>query len=93
MSERKLFKVAKKFTDKIPGGLSDGKSPSDFDPKALKDGIKIEKEHTKDSDLAKEIAMDHLTEDSDYYKKLKLMEEVSYDDLVKAIKMLKDSKK
>ena len=60
--------------DKIPGGLADKKKPSDFDPKKLKAGIKIEMEHTNDRSVAQEIAMDHLTEDSEYYKKLKEVE-------------------
>lgn len=43
--------------------------------KQLSKGIKIEKEHTKDSKLAHEIAMDHLAEDPNYYTKLKKIEE------------------
>ena len=35
---------------------------------------KVEMEHTNDPDIAREIAMDHLTEDPDYYKKLEVME-------------------
>jgi hypothetical protein len=33
-------------------------------------GIKIESEHTSDEDTAREIALDHLSEDPDYYIKL-----------------------
>jgi hypothetical protein len=40
----------------------------------LKMGIKIEKEHTRDENTAKEIAMDHLWEDPKYYTKLKKVE-------------------
>jgi hypothetical protein len=36
----------------------------------LTKGIKVEMEHTKDRDVAKEIAMDHLFEDPNYYNKL-----------------------
>lgn len=39
--------------------------------KALEIGIKTEHEHTKDSSIAKEIALDHLAERPDYYDKLK----------------------
>lgn len=60
--------------DKIPGGLADKKSPEDFDKKKLAQGVKVEMEHTSDKAVAKEIAMDHLTEDPDYYKKLKTIE-------------------
>lgn len=57
----------KKVKDQVPGGLADGRPDSDFDPKQLAKGISIEVEHTKDKDLAKEIAKDHLTELSNYY--------------------------
>lgn len=63
-----------KKADKLPGGLADKKKPSDFPAAALKQGIKVELEHTKDRALAREIAMDHLTEDLKYYDKLKLVE-------------------
>lgn len=64
----------KKREDKIPGGLADKKSEKDFNPKSLKQGTKVELEHTSDKSIAQEIAMDHLTEDSKYYKKLKEVE-------------------
>lgn len=40
---------------------------SDFDPISLCIGVLIELEHGYDFDMAKEIAKDHLTEDSEYY--------------------------
>lgn len=42
--------------------------------KQLKMGIKVEMEHTNDKEKAKEIAMDHLWEDPNYYTKLKKIE-------------------
>lgn len=36
----------------------------------LKQGIKVEKEHTEDVGLAREIALDHLSEVPDYYTRL-----------------------
>lgn len=60
--------------EKIPGGLASGKSKKDFDKDSLKEGTQAELEHTSDKDIASEIAMDHLTEDKQYYKKLKNME-------------------
>jgi hypothetical protein len=39
--------------------------------KALKIGISVEREHTKNDRVAKEIALDHLGERPDYYDKLK----------------------
>ena len=84
---KKILKLCKKFekasnklikniskSDKLQGGLADGKSPKDFDKDALRRGTLVEEEHTEDSDLAQEIAMDHLTEDPDYYDKLEKME-------------------
>jgi len=45
-----------------------------FDAEQLNMGIEIEKEHTDDPALAKEIAKDHLAEIPDYYTRLKKME-------------------
>ena len=58
------------WKDQIPGGKADKKLPSDFDPEQLAKGVKVELEHTSSPHLAKEIAMDHLAEDPDYYTKL-----------------------
>ena len=73
---KKAAKVLDDFlkSEKFKGGLGDGKPDSNFDPEALKAGIKVEMEHTSDPSAAKEIAKDHLTEDKDYYKKLAKME-------------------
>lgn len=60
--------------DQIPGGLADTKTAKDFNPAALKKGIAVELEHTTDAKIAKEIAMDHLTEDPKYYDKLEKIE-------------------
>jgi SWI/SNF-related matrix-associated actin-dependent regulator 1 of chromatin subfamily A len=61
-------------SDKIRGGKADDKKPSDFDKKKLAEGMKVEREHTSDKKIAQEIAMDHLTEDPNYYVKLKEVE-------------------
>lgn len=60
--------------DQIKGGLADKKKPSDFDASAIKQGIKVEMEHTDNKSIAREISMDHLAEDPNYYKKLKEVE-------------------
>ncbi len=74
----KIFKIADKFAlllkDLVPGGLADRKDLSDFDEAALQEGIRVEMEHTNNPELALEIATDHLTEDPDYYKKLRSIE-------------------
>jgi 2'-5' RNA ligase len=58
------------WKDKIPGGLSDDKKPSDFPKGPLAKGVKVEMEHTSERPIATEIAMDHLSEDKAYYDKL-----------------------
>ena len=67
--------------NKLKGGLSDGKNLKDLSKKhsvsidtlkkQLKKGISVEKEHTSDGDKAKEIAMDHISENPKYYDELK----------------------
>ena len=52
----------------------------------LKRGITIEHEHTSDSKIAREIALDHLGEDLYYYKKLAKAEVKESDDLFAAAK-------
>jgi hypothetical protein len=68
------IKIILKQSEKIKGGLADKRPDSDFDAEQLKNGIKVEMEHTDDPKIAKEIAKDHLTEDPNYYKKLKKIE-------------------
>lgn len=60
--------------DKLHGGKADKKKPSQFNQKDLEEGVSHEMEHTNDRTIAQEIAMDHLTEDPSYYKKLKTIE-------------------
>lgn len=45
-----------------------------FNPMELKLGIEVEKEHTDNPLIAKEIAKDHLAECPNYYTRLKKME-------------------
>jgi hypothetical protein len=68
MMTKKLLKALEAFllkahVDQLKGGKADNKKPSDFDPQALREGMKVEREHTDDPAIAREIAMDHLTED------------------------------
>jgi hypothetical protein len=68
----------------IPGGLAKGMTLNDIakhhniSPQTLKNefikGYAIEREHTTDVDIAKEIALDHLYEDPNYYSKLSKIE-------------------
>jgi hypothetical protein len=71
--------------EKLKGGKSDNKTFADLVKKyknktqqelksQLSKGIKVEMEHTEDRSVAKEIAIDHLFEDPNYYTKLKKIE-------------------
>jgi hypothetical protein len=53
------------------GGKGDELDEEDVDEDELLMGIEVEREHTKNKKIAKEIALDHLAEDSRYYTKLK----------------------
>lgn len=70
----KIIKTAK-WKEQLEGGLANGKKPDDFDKKKLQEGSKVEKEHSTNKNISTEIAMDHLTEDPNYYKKLEKIEE------------------
>jgi len=61
--------------DKISGGLADKKKDEDFNKNKLKEGMTVESEHTDNVEVAKEIAKDHLTENPEYYKELRKVEE------------------
>ena len=54
----------------LTGGVGDVTAPSNVNTKELSIGIQVEMEHTNDEKIATEIAMDHLTEDPQYYSKL-----------------------
>lgn len=56
--------------DLLPGGKGDARPDWMFDPIQLARGIAVEREHTTNPAVAKEIAKDHLTEDPQYYVKL-----------------------
>lgn len=58
-------------------GMADKKhiSDNDVDPKELAMGLEVEKEHTNDPAVAKQISLDHLAEIPDYYTRLKKMED------------------
>lgn len=81
----KYFKEGlQKIRENLIGGLADKLSVEDIAKKhnvnvehinnQIEKGMKVEQEHTTDSKIAREISMDHLTEDPDYYTKLAKME-------------------
>jgi len=69
--ETEIYKLATKFVNFLTGGRANemGIDEEDVDPKELKIGIGIEHEHVDETDLdvQKRIALDHLSEFSDYY--------------------------
>jgi len=68
-----LFEEIPDHEQSIDGGRADGLEASEFDKKDLMEGAMVELEHTDDIDVAIEIAMDHIDEDPEYYKKLRTM--------------------
>ena len=77
---KKQLRFIKEQQEKIKGGLADNMTLKDIAKKhkvkmedlykEFKMGVKVEFEHTKDKDKAKEIAKDHLYENPKYYSKL-----------------------
>jgi len=67
-----------KKADALPGGKADKKNADDFNPHSILKGMKVEREHTSNKSVAKEIASDHLVEDPAYYDKLQKMEKKSF---------------
>lgn len=65
--------------DVLEGGKADSIPESAFDPKSVERGARVEREHTVDKTIAKEIARDHLAEDPKYYEKLEKMEKKAYE--------------
>lgn len=54
----------------LVGGRGDRLSPSDVSPIEYAKGLRVEKEHTINKEVASEIALDHLAEDDQYYTHL-----------------------
>lgn len=79
------FIKSRKVKEALKGGLADSKPDSKYNKKELKEGVKIEKEHTPIPKVRKEIAKDHLEEIPDYYTRLNQLERKAK----KAKKMLK----
>jgi hypothetical protein len=69
MNYRDFFK--EEISNPIKGGKGDNLDLSKFDKKQVLDGLRVEREHTKNDKIALDIVRDHLKEDPNYYKKLK----------------------
>lgn len=74
MEYKDFFSEFETETDKpsneLKGGVGDSTAPSDVNTAELAIGTQVEMEHTNDTNVATEIALDHLTEDPKYYTKL-----------------------
>lgn len=74
MEKLKNIKTFEEFintrADVVSGGKGDGTQTDEVDPKELQVGVAVELEHTGNEETAKEIAIDHLTENPKYYTKL-----------------------
>lgn len=83
-ADGELNKV-KKEENEIVGGNADDKTVESIAAKhnitveelekAIEQGVKVEAEHTTDTEKAREIALDHLAESPKYYEELAKMEE------------------
>jgi len=58
----------------LKGGIGDNTNPDTLNQAELRKGMAVEREHTTNKAIQKEIATDHLTEDPKYYQKLAKME-------------------
>jgi hypothetical protein len=62
------------ISELVNGGKSKGEDPAGMDPEELRIGIEVESEHVACPEIQRKIAVDHLTEDPQYYSKLAKME-------------------
>ena len=72
-----IFSLASRMAAFLSGGLAkeQGITEKDVSKEELELGIETESEHTEDEEIAKKIALDHLSEIGNYYSLLKDMEE------------------
>jgi hypothetical protein len=59
--------TSKAAADLLPGGAADDKPDTAFPADKLQEGAEHEREHTRNPEIAKEIAKDHLSEEPNYY--------------------------
>jgi hypothetical protein len=71
--------------DLLPGGEADNLPDREFSTKDLAEGALHEHEHTRNDQIAKEIAKDHLHEDPAYYEKVKMIEKDAMPEIVRRV--------
>lgn len=70
VSYREFYEHLTEEVTELTGGVGDTTASSNVNTKELAIGVQVEMEHTNDPKIATEIALDHLTEDPEYYTKL-----------------------
>jgi hypothetical protein len=70
VSYKEFYEHLTEEVTELTGGVGDTTAPSNVNTKELAIGVQVEMEHTNDPKIATEIALDHLTEDPEYYTKL-----------------------
>ena len=75
-AEAIAYALAGKYVMFLRGGRASQNNldPNSVDPEQLQMGMQVESEHSDDPATQKKIAMDHLSEDPQYYTKLQQME-------------------
>jgi hypothetical protein len=63
--------MIKNYSEWLVNEMKEPAKPQDVDPKELEVGKEVEMEHTTDEKEAERIALQHLAEDPEYYKKLR----------------------
>ena len=71
VSYKEFYEHLTEEVETLTGGVGDATAASDVDPAELSLGQTVEMEHTTDPNIATEIALDHLSEDPQYYTKLR----------------------
>jgi len=71
VSYREFYEHLTEQVKTLTGGVGDATATSDVDPVELSLGQTVEMEHTTDPNIATEIALYHLSEDPQYYTKLR----------------------
>lgn len=75
--------VAEDFKPLNPGGTAEKHPQMPVSKDEVQAGIPVEKEHTKSTEKARAIAVDHVVEIPDYYKRLEKLEHEAKEDGVK----------
>ena len=73
-AEEIAYRFVTEFSNFVFGGKSKGKIPGNLNEGQLLKGIEVELEHTPNRAVCAKIALDHLTEFSNYYDALAKME-------------------